>query len=67
MDIQEDRTHFESQQDLIDRVELEFGGKKGYLLLDEIQRKENPGLFLKVIYDRELPYKFLVSVSGSWN
>ncbi|QGA80857.1 ATP-binding protein [Candidatus Nanohalobium constans] len=65
MDIQEDRTHFESQQDLIDRVELEFGEEKGYVFLDEIQRKENAGLFLKGIYDRELPYKFVVSGSGS--
>ncbi|MBC5793455.1 MAG: ATP-binding protein [Nanohaloarchaea archaeon] len=65
MDIQEDRTHFESQQDLIDRMELEFGEEKGYVFLDEIQRKENAGLFLKGIYDRELPYKFVVSGSGS--
>lgn len=65
MDIQEDRTHFESQQDLIDRVELEFGEEKGYVFLDEIQRKENAGLFLKGIYDRDLPYKFVVSGSGS--
>ncbi|MFB6158885.1 MAG: ATP-binding protein [Candidatus Nanohalobium sp.] len=65
MDIQEDRTHFESQQDLIDRVELEFREEKGYVFLDEIQRKENAGLFLKGIYDRELPYKFVVSGSGS--
>lgn len=40
MDIQKDRTHFESQQDLIDRVELEFGDENGYVFLDEIQRKE---------------------------
>ncbi|MFB6159291.1 MAG: ATP-binding protein [Candidatus Nanohalobium sp.] len=65
MDIQEDRTHFESQQDLIERVELEFGEEKGYVFLDEIQRKENAGLFLKGIYDRDLPYKFVVSGSGS--
>ena len=65
MDIQEDKTHFESQQDLIDRIELEFGEEKGYVFLDEIQRKEDAGLFLKGIYDRELPYKFVVSGSGS--
>lgn len=65
MDIQEDRTHFESQQALIDRVELEFGEEKGYIFLDEIQRKENAGLFLKGIYDRDLPYKLIVSGSGS--
>jgi predicted AAA+ superfamily ATPase len=65
MDIQEDRTHFESQQDLIDRVQLEFGDEKGYVFLDEIQRKENAGLFLKGVYDRDLPYKLVVSGSGS--
>lgn len=65
MDIQEDRTHFESQQELINRVELEFGEEKGYVFLDEIQRKENAGLFLKGIYDIETPYKFVVSGSGS--
>ena len=65
MDIQEDRTHFGSQQDLIDRVGLEFGDDKGYVFLDEIQRKENAGLFLKGIYDRDPPYKFVVSGSGS--
>ena len=65
MDIQEDKKHFESQQDLIDRIELEFGEEKGYVFIDEIQRKENAGLFLKGIYDRELPYKLVVSGSGS--
>jgi hypothetical protein len=65
MDIQEDRTHFESQRDLVNRIELEFGEEKGYVFLDEIQRKENAGLFLKGIYDRDLPYKFVVSGSGS--
>lgn len=65
IDIQEDKTHFNSQQDLIDRIKLEFGDEKGYIFLDEIQRKENAGLFLKGIYDRDLPYKFVVSGSGS--
>jgi len=65
MDIQEDRQHFESQQALIDRMQLEFGDEEGYVFLDEIQRKENAGLFLKGIYDRELPYKLIVSGSGS--
>ena len=65
MDIQEDRKHFKSQQDLIDRIQLEFGDEDGYVFLDEIQRKENAGLFLKGIYDRDLPYKLVVSGSGS--
>ncbi|MDO9027426.1 MAG: DUF4143 domain-containing protein [Candidatus Roizmanbacteria bacterium] len=33
--------------------------------MDEIQRLENAGLFLKGIYDRNLPYKLIVSGSGS--
>jgi len=65
MDIQEDRTHFESQQDLINRIELEFGNEKGFVFLDEIQRKKDAGVFLKGIYDREIPYKLVVSGSGS--
>ena len=65
MDIQEDKQNFESQQDLIDRIELEFGEENGYIFLDEIQRKENAGLFLKGIYDQDTPYKLVVSGSGS--
>jgi predicted AAA+ superfamily ATPase len=38
---------------------------KTYVFIDEIQRKENAGLFLKGIYDLKLPYKFIVSGSGS--
>jgi predicted AAA+ superfamily ATPase len=35
--------------------------------IDEIQRKENAGLFLKGIYDLGLPYKFIISGSVAWN
>lgn len=35
------------------------------MFIDEIQRKENAGLFLKGIYDTNLPYKFIISGSGS--
>lgn len=65
MDIEEHRDFFESQQALVNRVELEFGQENGYVFLDEIQRKKNSGLFLKGLYDRDLPYKFVVSGSGS--
>lgn len=65
MDIQEDKKHLETQQSLIERIKLEFGDEKGYVFLDEIQRKENAGLFLKGIYDQDLPHKFIVSGSGS--
>ena len=36
-----------------------------HVFIDEIQRKENAGLFLKGIYDLDLPYKFILSGSGS--
>ncbi len=65
LDIEWDRPHFESQQALINKVELELGKKKGFVFIDEIQRKENAGLFLKGIYDLKLPYKFIISGSGS--
>ncbi len=38
---------------------------RGVLFLDEIQRKENAGLFLKGLYDLDIPYKLVVSGSGS--
>ena len=46
-------------------MKLEFGNDRGYVFIDEIQRKEDAGLFLKGIYDYELPHKFIVSGSGS--
>ena len=35
------------------------------MFIDEIQRKENAGLFLKGIFDMNTPYKFIISGSGS--
>ncbi|MDK2886476.1 MAG: uncharacterized protein PWP54_1034 [Thermosipho sp. (in: thermotogales)] len=65
LDIEEDMKYFKSQADLLKKIELEIGNSKGYVFIDEIQRKENAGLFLKGIYDMNLPYKFIVSGSGS--
>lgn len=65
LDIEEDREFFASQAKLISKIRLELGTKKGYIFIDEIQRKQDAGLFLKGIYDRNLPYKFIVSGSGS--
>lgn len=65
LDYEADKVHFESQDSLLKRLELEFGHKKGVVFIDEIQRKENAGLFLKGLYDKGLPYKFVVSGSGS--
>lgn len=64
MDIQADREHFKTQEDLLRKIRLEIGDE-GHVFLDEIQRKENAGVFLKGIYDMGLDYKFIVSGSGS--
>ncbi len=65
LDFESEAYYFQSQQHLIHKIHLEFGPRKGYIFIDEIQRKENAGLFLKGIYDRNLPHKFIVSGSGS--
>jgi len=65
LDIESDRQFFASQTTLIDKIQLELGYQGGFVFLDEIQRKENAGLFLKGIYDMGLPYKLIVSGSGS--
>lgn len=65
LDREEDVLFFKSQLALVDKMKLNFGDKKGYIFIDEIQRLENAGLFLKGIYDRKLPYKLIVTGSGS--
>jgi predicted AAA+ superfamily ATPase len=65
LDIELDKEFFISQSRLIKKIELELGKQKGFVFIDEIQRKEDAGLFLKGIYDMNLPYKFIVSGSGS--
>lgn len=65
LDIEADKQFFTSQSNLINKIKLEIGTKKGYVFIDEIQRKEDAGVFLKGIFDMNLPYKFIVSGSGS--
>jgi predicted AAA+ superfamily ATPase len=65
LDIEWDRPHFDSQLALLRKIELELSKQRGYVFIDEIQRKENAGLFLKGLFDLKLPYKFIVSGSGS--
>ena len=65
LDIEWDRPHFESQSALLRKIELELGKARSYVFIDEIQQKENAGLFLKGLFDLKLPYKFIVSGSGS--
>lgn len=65
LDIESDRYFFESQSALIKKIGLEVGKNKSFIFIDEIQRKGNAGLFLKGVYDMNLPYKFILSGSGS--
>lgn len=65
LDFNADRPFFDSQEKLLQRISYEMGEEKGYVFIDEIQRKEDAGLFLKGLYDMKLPYKFIVSGSGS--
>jgi len=65
LDIEWDRPHFDSQSALLQKIELELGKERGYVFIDEIQQKENAGLFLKGLFDLKLPYKLIVSGSGS--
>lgn len=65
LDREIDKSYFKTQEGLTQKIHLEIGSQKGFVFIDEIQRKENAGLFLKGIYDSNLPYKFIVSGSGS--
>ena len=65
LDVEGDRPFFQSQEYLLRRIRLEFGKKPGVVFIDEIQRKPDAGLFLKGLYDLDLPHKFIVSGSGS--
>ena len=65
LDIEEDNQYFVSQQTLINKIQLESGNGSSYVFIDEIQQKEDAGRFLKGLYDMGLPYKFVVTGSGS--
>ena len=65
LDYEADSVFFNSQEDLLRKMKLELGNDGGFVFIDEIQRKENAGVFIKGIYDLGLPYKFVVSGSGS--
>lgn len=65
LDFEDDKRFFLNQSALLEKIRLELGEQKGFIFIDEIQRKEDAGLFLKGIYDKRLPYKLVVSGSGS--
>jgi predicted AAA+ superfamily ATPase len=58
---------FGSQRLLIDRLEFLVGKSTQtvHVAIDEIQRKTDAGRFMKDLYDMRLPYKFILSGSGS--
>jgi hypothetical protein len=65
LDFERDMPYFRSQMSLLDKLKLELGNHKAFVFIDEIQRKEDAGVFLKGLYDMNTPYKFVVSGSGS--
>jgi hypothetical protein len=64
LDIDVHSRYFTSQETLLKKITLEIGDT-GFVFIDEIQRLENAGLFLKGLYDRNLNYKFVITGSGS--
>ncbi|MCO6487604.1 MAG: ATP-binding protein [Phaeodactylibacter sp.] len=65
LDIDTDAQHFTTQHRFVQRIKALTDEKPAYVFIDEVQRIENAGLFLKGIYDRELPHKFIATGSGS--
>jgi predicted AAA+ superfamily ATPase len=65
LDNEKEERFFVSQSSLIAEIKAVFGEERGYVFIDEIQRKENAGIFIKGIYDMKLPYKFVITGSGS--
>ncbi len=64
-DNEEDASKLITQAALISYIALQVGKEKAYVFIDEIQRKDNAGLFLKGLFDMKLPHKFIISGSGS--
>ena len=65
LDLEQDRQYLKTQEKLLNKIKLEFGDSEGVVFIDEIQRKKDAGLFIKGLYDANLPYKFVVSGSGN--
>jgi len=57
---------FASQKKFINFIKERLSPKKRiFIMIDEVQRIENPGLFIKGIYDLNLPVKFILTGSSS--
>lgn len=65
LDYEKDMPRVKTQETLVDYLRLQVGEGKAYVFIDEIQRKKDTEIFLKGLYDMNLPYKFILSGSGS--
>lgn len=55
---------FSAPEDFIKFIQS-FSPQRAYIFIDEAQRLENPGLFLKCLYDLGLNFKLIISGSSS--
>lgn len=67
LDVEEDMRWFESQRTLLDRLAFLVGkpSQTVFVAVDEIQRQTDAGRFMKGLYDMGLPFKFILTGSGS--
>jgi len=66
LDLFYDLENVRNQEEFIKYLKEELKKDKFlYVFIDEVQRLENPGIFLKGIYDLNLPVKFVVTGSSS--
>lgn len=65
LDILSDREIFQSQSDFINFLRERSRNDFIYVFIDEAQRIPQSGIFIKGIYDLELPVKFILSGSSS--
>ena len=65
LDNEADALVMATQASLLNLIGTPSVNGKTYVFIDEIQLKENAGLFMKGLYDMDLPVKFILSGSGS--
>ncbi len=65
LDIESDFSLLRSQDAFLFSLKNHVGDSHAYVFIDEFQRKEDGGRFLKGLYDMGLPYKFIITGSGS--
>ena len=54
LDFDENKEFFTSQTALLRKIRLNIGEAEGFVFIDEIQRREDAGLFLKGLFDMNL-------------